>query len=489
MNPFSTPFERLPQSSHTNEETFDEIEVDIVSLKKNHSKDDTSNEHFPILPLQKHFSLPESNSSQISDSAELFKIRWAINELIQMEFDINIVYHIIQKIETSNKDPQILLNEIMDRYYQYLSDIDFHATEGQSYLNIQSFLENTHKLNKNEKKSASKPLSSDASHRKEGENSFLIEMKPAVEEIMDQNWKSCEICYEQKDLSHFYKISGCNHIFCHSCVSNYLLQKINSSDLMKIPCPAGCDYDFPEGEIEEIFKNDKQIFQKYKKFKNLLLVNSDPNLRWCIRVGCGNLIKCKNSDKRIKCEKCGEEMCFKCRMAWHGSISCLKALDNEFKNYSKNVSVKNCPKCKSRIEKNAGCNHMHCTRCNYDFCWLCMRHYKPDHYKWYNIFGCPLMQFQQLQWKKNCVFQSLKILLLMIVIPILIILLPFVFSAVALPGVAFVYCKPKGKIKPFALGFLFGVLGLMLTPLIIILMIFPGSCLLYREYKKRIADN
>ena len=35
-----------------------------------------------------------------------------------------------------------------------------------------------------------------------------------------------------------------------------------------------------------------------------------------------------------------------------------------------------CPRCKSPIEKNGGCNHMTCKYCANEFCWLCQSTWK-----------------------------------------------------------------------------------------------------------------
>merc|ERR1712038_609221 len=42
------------------------------------------------------------------------------------------------------------------------------------------------------------------------------------------------------------------------------------------------------------------------------------------------------------------------------------------------ANTKPCPKCRSRIEKNQGCNHMTCQQCKYEFCWICGGDWK-DH--------------------------------------------------------------------------------------------------------------
>lgn len=42
------------------------------------------------------------------------------------------------------------------------------------------------------------------------------------------------------------------------------------------------------------------------------------------------------------------------------------------------LNTKPCPNCKTLIEKGQGCMFMHCSRCQFEFCWLCMTH-QPGH--------------------------------------------------------------------------------------------------------------
>lgn len=42
--------------------------------------------------------------------------------------------------------------------------------------------------------------------------------------------------------------------------------------------------------------------------------------------------------------------------------------------------TQDCPKCKSPIEKNGGCNHMSCKSCSNQFCWVCLGPWSGSHY-------------------------------------------------------------------------------------------------------------
>jgi hypothetical protein len=53
---------------------------------------------------------------------------------------------------------------------------------------------------------------------------------------------------------------------------------------------------------------------------------------------------------------------------------------------------KKCPQCRVVTYKTEGCNHMHCSRCGCDWCWICASKFDaqgrayPLHYK----VSCPL---------------------------------------------------------------------------------------------------
>jgi len=98
---------------------------------------------------------------------------------------------------------------------------------------------------------------------------------------------------------------------------------------------------------------------QYKTFKKNIILNQNPNLRWCLRPGCGKYIVGNSNSKKVVCE-CGAEICFLCRNEYHPKRTCEDMLDKSYKDYLKLKGVQRCPKCKSGVEKMDGCNHMSC---------------------------------------------------------------------------------------------------------------------------------
>ena len=100
-------------------------------------------------------------------------------------------------------------------------------------------------------------------------------------------------------------------------------------------------------------------------------IDKNPLKVYCPRVDCQwvhDLERVPETKLKINCE-CGYDFCAYCKEPWHEK-NCNEANRN-LKAYFRKRKSKWCPKCWVRIEKNEGCNHMKCSNCGTDFCWVC----------------------------------------------------------------------------------------------------------------------
>ena len=121
---------------------------------------------------------------------------------------------------------------------------------------------------------------------------------------------------------------------------------------------------------------------------NLLLNN--PNKKICPFPNCDSYLELKNKkNKYITCKN-NHKYCFNCLKEPHGDKPCDEKVDKSILEYTSNNFVKKCPNCNIIIEKNNGCNHITCAKCQYQWCWLCNEKYEVDHF---NKGKCKGFQF------------------------------------------------------------------------------------------------
>ncbi|XP_054406790.1 E3 ubiquitin-protein ligase ARIH2 isoform X5 [Pongo abelii] len=144
-----------------------------------------------------------------------------------------------------------------------------------------------------------------------------------------------------------------------------------------------------------------EILDRYKSNSAQLLVEArvQPNpskhshyqLQLCPGADCPMVIRVQEPRaRRVQCNRCNEVFCFKCRQMYHAPTDCATirkwltkcADDSETANYI-SAHTKDCPKCNICIEKNGGCNHMQCSKCKHDFCWMCLGDWKTHGSEYY----------------------------------------------------------------------------------------------------------
>lgn len=211
----------------------------------------------------------------------------------------------------------------------------------------------------------------------------------------------CEICWDER-----YDISannrGCKHKFCKTCLTSYLRNKIENGNVLNIKCLyGGCPSLFTDNDVSQY--TSSEVFKKYKKFKYEQLKLNDKTSKYvyCPFADCGCLVRVANffDDSEINCER-GHSFCGKCLKQVHPDETCVEANKNILDNIRNTIKEKGanynlCPNCHVIIEKDEGCNHMECTYCLHEFCWLCLKPYEKGHYSVFNFAGCPGLEFSK----------------------------------------------------------------------------------------------
>lgn len=186
----------------------------------------------------------------------------------------------------------------------------------------------------------------------------------------------CQICYCSVPLSNIFS-PNCGHRFCTDCWCRYLTVKImTEGEAQAINC-AGIKCKIPM-DYENVMKliEDPHIKLRYQQLMTNSFVECSRLLKWCPTPDCNCAFKVQFvAAKPVVC-RCGKTICFQCDENWHEPIDCnpLKHWKKLCKEESKSLEwisryTKKCPNCQAPIEKNGGCNHMICRKCNKDFNW------------------------------------------------------------------------------------------------------------------------
>jgi len=148
----------------------------------------------------------------------------------------------------------------------------------------------------------------------------------------------------------------------------------------------------------------EELFRKYFTFLTQSFVDTNDRLKWCPAKGCGNAITAEMVEGQVVTCSCDYRFCFHCQEEAHFPATC-----DQVRNWQKKIqdesetqnwisaNTQDCPKCKSFIEKNGGCNHMTCRVCTYEFCWLCLRDWKGHN----DFYTCNRYQKNQKKSKKS----------------------------------------------------------------------------------------
>uniref|UniRef100_A0A8C7CXJ6 RBR-type E3 ubiquitin transferase n=1 Tax=Oncorhynchus kisutch TaxID=8019 RepID=A0A8C7CXJ6_ONCKI len=183
----------------------------------------------------------------------------------------------------------------------------------------------------------------------------------------------------------------CQHSFCKGCWEQHCTVLVKDGMGVGISCMAqDCSLQMPEDFVLSLLSGE-ELKDKYRRYLFRDYVESHFQLQLCPGADCPIVIQVQEPRaRRVQCIHCNEVFCFKCRAMYHAPTDCPTvrrwltkcADDSETANYI-SAHTKDCPKCNICIEKNGGCNHMQCSKCKHDFCWMCLGDWKTHGSEYY----------------------------------------------------------------------------------------------------------
>lgn len=201
----------------------------------------------------------------------------------------------------------------------------------------------------------------------------------------------CYICMDDTPVSQgSYTCSA--HFCCNECLVTLFERSLHNTDEFPARCCAN-------GLLSYVLSLDILGDDLRGRYMRKLGEYYTPRQ---VRVYCSNaecasfipLSKFDNSDARwtiAPCE-CGAATCVGCKQAWDVSHRCewdddLRTKPEWVPEYTKACRIKKCPGqgCRMLIEHKEACNHMTCTACRHEFCFICMLPWEGFHVG----TGCP----------------------------------------------------------------------------------------------------
>lgn len=203
----------------------------------------------------------------------------------------------------------------------------------------------------------------------------------------------CGICYEDMDSSNGYSL-GCGHYFCDNCWKSYV---VDASENCKSTAMTFLDLRCPQHHCNALVTKslmNRTVPYLLPKWNEALLqtfIEIDHSYRFCPGPDCGCVAVASPSSRQrafrtATCESCSTSFCFQCGEVPHAPATCsdMRAWGTLMgsSGFWIKQNSKPCPGCNAPIEKNTGCNHMKCSKCQTDFCWLCLallNHHMESH--------------------------------------------------------------------------------------------------------------
>lgn len=224
--------------------------------------------------------------------------------------------------------------------------------------------------------------------RRKSQRRHCTSRNPTSSVIVPEAGFSCVICTNDVLRASLPSsiTATCNHPpqTCRPCISSWISSRLKTSGQGSLTCPQ-CTERLNDIEIKAFAT--PEIYEQYQFLVLRSTLSDNPEFHWCIGPGCQSGQLHADSNPIFRCTQCSFHSCIEHKVPWHDGVTCTEydasivSRQREMEEAASKKKIKEtsrqCPgkNCGWRIEKNDGCDHMTCRKCNTEFCWLYKTNY------------------------------------------------------------------------------------------------------------------
>ena len=226
------------------------------------------------------------------------------------------------------------------------------------------------------------------------ECSEYLPMESSLSPSEGQTQLTCGICLcDVDETTDLYRLACCGHSYDKSCV----IQQLKSAEFPLKCATEDCEELLVWKDLQNLLSEKERKKLAISALDDYVKKNRDI-VKYCPTADCGIVYRVSTEGRRFTCYACQTEICTSCQMQWHNGLTCAmfksgKQVEGRLEDWMlKDPSNRKiCPKCKTPIEKNGGCNHMICSGCKSHMCWLCLEVFPTGDQFSYHQEHCPRM--------------------------------------------------------------------------------------------------
>lgn len=183
----------------------------------------------------------------------------------------------------------------------------------------------------------------------------------------------CPVCFTEASVP---IILTCGHTWCTSCLESYLVSAVENKafPLTCLGADASCTERISITLARKTLSGEDFASLCDASFWSYVHARSD-EFHHCTTPDCAQVYRTVPGGVILQCPSCLIRICSGCNTEAHDGFTCEErdqAEDKLYHEWAATHDVKNCPGCKTPIERSEGCNHMTCVKCQTHICWECL---------------------------------------------------------------------------------------------------------------------